>query len=730
VTVFGDHEDKDQFYYLPEVVRISTDREGKPQFTLLKYMRDITDNPQFTEGQQLGGGFVIFTVDLALDDDTRTEILRLARRMGSSRPRLASAPFHEGQVRLIGLDSEAEPVAGEVRFVETVHGTSKPSFFGDLRATFSAKLSQEAVEAVEQAYAKGGQPFGVVYDLQFLGLRPAIDVTVKADMSRIFNYFNAKVAAQYMLLRAEIEAGFQKLEEERAYEITINTLSDDAETRELRNEAVRFFREDMLRDFFTPSLPLPREESSNLLGGLSEMLRLPQMSGRTLGQATGGATPAAAPPTPVAQPVSAPAAPPAHLPGGPTGDATPAGIRAGSDTPALAPAAPRSAPPPPTPSAAAATGGAPATTPAGGGGNLLESMAVGFKIKIVRTEELRILNARWREASAVERTHAPNGTFGLMLRGLKRSEHFIEVNLDSTFFQRIKVDVECPTPFEAIGLKQIKAHLEYGDRGDGQPRHVDDLELRPDQNGNVVPQTFMSSLDEEKNLHYRYRLDFFFDPTSPIRAQQTHYTTDMFTSIDRTLTIDPGSYVGLLDVGAAIGELDFAQIPRVQVKIGYNDERNDFQVEDTFILTAAQPNFNWKVRLSDPQQREYWYDVTYFLQNDQRITLPRQFSASRSLVINEPWQDRIKLLLDAAYDESLRRLVVELEYHDPAVGYRFTQVKRITSEEEAFSNLEIPVLDPARKSFRYRVTAVGADNTVRRSEYVETTEEYLPIAAP
>lgn len=728
VTVFGDHEDKDQFYYLPEVVRISTDSQGKPAFTLLKYMRDITDNPAFREGQQLGGGFVIFTVDLALDDDTRTEILRQARRTGSSRPRLVTAPFHEGEVRLVGLDANDEPVEGQVRFVEKVHGVTKPSFFGDLRATFSARLSQEAVELLEKAYEKGGQPFGVVYDLKFLGLRPAIDVTVKADLSRVYNYFNARLAAQYMMLRAEIEAGLQKLEEERAYEIVVNTFSDDAETRELRNEAVRFFREDLVRDFFQPSLPLPREESGNLLSGLSEMLRLPQMSGRTMSQASGGQQPAAAAPTPVAQAVGAPPTPPPTMTGGPTSETSAAAIRASRETPALAPSAPRSAPPPATPSAAAAQG-APQQS-GGGGGNLLESMAVGLKLKFVHQEELRKLNARWRESSAVERTHAPNGTFGLILRGLKRSEHFIAVDLDSTFFQRIKVDVESPTPFEAVGLKQIKAHLEYGDRGDGQPRHVDDLELRPDASGKVAPQSFMCSLDEEKNLHYRYKLDFFFDPASPIRSQRTHYTTEMFTTIERTLTIDPNSYLGLLDLTAVVGELDFNDIPRVQVKLGYDDDRNNFHVEDTFILTAAQPGFSWKVRLSDPSQREYWYEVTYFLKDDQRITTPRQHSASRSLVVNEPWQGRINLIVDAAYDRSLRRLVLELEYVDKATGYRFAEIKRITSEQEGLSNLVIPVLDPASKQYRYRVTAVGADNKVRRSNFVETADEYLLVVAP
>ena len=727
VTVFGDHANKDQLYYLPEVPRISTGTDGKPQFTLMKYMRDITDNPAFSEGQQLGGGFCIFSVDLGLDPDTETQILREARRHGITKPKLAAAPFHEGEVRLIALDAAAEPVDGQARFVETVHGTAKPSLFGDLRATFSVKLSQEAVELVEEAFEQGGKPFGLVYETKFMGLRPAFDVTVRADYRRIYNEFNAKVGAQYMLLRAEIEAGFQKLQEQKAIEIIVNSFTDDADARQQRDAALQFFKEELLKDFFSPSLPLPEKQSGNILADLTQSLQLPQLGGRTLSQAQTGTALSTGPRTQVAQTLGAPPAPPTSMPGGPTDETSPSAMRVlSADNPALAANAPQSAQITPTPPGNAAVAGG---NRQAAGGSTLDNLMVGFKLRFVRQEELKTFEMNWKEAAAVERLHNPNGAFGLLLQGLNRAEHFMEVNLDSTFFQRLKVDVESPTPFEPLGLKQIKAHLEYGDRGDGQPRHVDDLELRSDANEDTPHQVFTCSLDELKNLHYRYRLEFFFDPNASIRGQKSHYSTEEFVTLDRTLTIAPTSHVGILRVNGTVGEIDFDSIPRVQLKLGYDDGTSDFHVEDTFILDRDTRDFEWKVRLSDQAQRQYWYEVTYFLPDDQRIRLPRKQQSSETLVINEPWQNRIKLMVDAVLEQTTARLVLELSYQDPKHGYRFSAVKRISNEADAFSNLSIPVLDPEHKTYRYRITSIGTDRSVRRGEFIESTDEYLPVLA-
>lgn len=763
VTVFGDNADPDQFYCLPEQIRLATDSSGEPSFTLLKYMRDITDNPAFSEGQQLGGGFLIFSVNLSLDDDTRAQILRQASRYANDVPRLATAPFREGTVRVVGLDASATPVEGHVRFVENVYGTTTPSLFGDLQATFSLTLSQEGVVLLEKAFEQGGQPIGVVYEVKFLGLRPAFDVTVKADYKRIYDEFSVGIAAQYMMFRAEIEAGFQKLIQNKAIEVTVNSYTDDADARAQRDQALQFFKEDLLRDFFTQSLPLPASQSQDILAGLLPSLGLSQTPGRPVSQVTSGAPPVPGPATPKARrpggatlppppgnsairsgvasilaggnrnpsrgvasaiasalaagprPAGSPGAPATRPGSGPA----PSGSRSGPASPATP--RPASTPRPPSPT--------PAAAPAGGGTNA-NNMCIGFHLRYMHQDELKTFEMSWKEASAVEQTHSPNGTFGLLMRGLDRKKHFIDVNLDDDFFQRLKVMVDCPTPFAAIGLNEVKVHLEYGDRGDGQPKYVNDLELKPDAQGRVTPQEFTCSLDQKRTLSYRYRIDFYFDPNANIRGQKLHYTTDVLTGQDRTLSVDPETYVGFLKVEAAAGQINFDEIPRAQVKIGYDDDTNNFHVQDTFMLSKEKPSFQWMVRLNDPALNQYWYEVTYFLKDDQTIVAPRRAAINQSISINEPWQDRLRLLVDGLLSKSLSRLVVEIEYEDADAGYRYSSVREIAGEADKPYSVKIPLMDKNKQTYRYQVTAVGTDNSVRRGQMVEAKDAYLLAIAP
>ena len=53
-----------------------------PEFVFMVYRRDITDNPNLSpeDKQQLGGGFLAFTVDLSVDDAL----------LNAAKPRLAA----------------------------------------------------------------------------------------------------------------------------------------------------------------------------------------------------------------------------------------------------------------------------------------------------------------------------------------------------------------------------------------------------------------------------------------------------------------------------------------------------------------------------------------------------------------------------------------------------------------------------------------------------------------
>ena len=85
VTVYGDHADPDQFWYIPAPVRIARrPPNDSPQLTLIMYEEDVA-------GVGIdGGGFLMLETEIVLDDDTRHQVLVRVRaaigRLAAARP--------------------------------------------------------------------------------------------------------------------------------------------------------------------------------------------------------------------------------------------------------------------------------------------------------------------------------------------------------------------------------------------------------------------------------------------------------------------------------------------------------------------------------------------------------------------------------------------------------------------------------------------------------------------
>ena len=56
----------------------------------------------------------------------------------------------------------------------------------------ASNSSPEGATILREAFKKEGAPVGVLYNLKFTGIRPALEVKVTADMKRIYNHFSAE----------------------------------------------------------------------------------------------------------------------------------------------------------------------------------------------------------------------------------------------------------------------------------------------------------------------------------------------------------------------------------------------------------------------------------------------------------------------------------------------------------------------------------------------------------
>lgn len=257
VTVFADHADPLQFWYLPATVAFARRPEDdRADFQLITY------RPAALAAGAKGGGFAMFSVDLRLSPQTEGRIRsRVASLARGGEARLAAVPFDEGTVRCIALNLEGAggtsaqtPPPGAFNAVEHILGATKPSFGANNTAAFNLVLSQEGAIILEQALKQGVAPLGVVYDLKYTGLSPALSVEITADYNRIYTHFSAGLEAQIYWFRIGIDAGFEKLVQDKAIEVKVINFSNAADREQQEKAALDFFKEHLIGDLFTPSL--------------------------------------------------------------------------------------------------------------------------------------------------------------------------------------------------------------------------------------------------------------------------------------------------------------------------------------------------------------------------------------------------------------------------------------------------------------------------------------------
>src|SRR5690606_30537995 len=184
-------------------------------------------------------------------------------------PRLSPAPFDEGTVQIVALNIQGgggtnapAPPPGAFVAVESILGATKPSLAGNNSAVFSLSLSQEGSIILDQAFRQGALPVGVIYDLKYTALRPALDVEITANFKHVYDHlsFSADLSASFpvygvpVYLEAGIDMAFEKLKQDGVISIKVTNFSDAEDEAEKEKWALDFFKEHLLAQWFKPTL--------------------------------------------------------------------------------------------------------------------------------------------------------------------------------------------------------------------------------------------------------------------------------------------------------------------------------------------------------------------------------------------------------------------------------------------------------------------------------------------
>ena len=467
VTVFPDHADKNQFWYLPAPVSIAKmANSDEPQFLLLEYAPDVAST-----GVK-GVGFLDVTLCLKLPDDTRSAIMGQIRTTfpDADDPRIAPVPFDEGSVQIVALDLQGgggtyNTSQGGFQAVESILGAVTPDLFGENDAVFGLTLSQDGASILKAAFENGAAPVGCIYNFKFTGVRPALNVKITADLKRVYDSFSIGLTASYAWVSAGIDATFEKLRQDGAIKIEVVNLVGDQANEDREKQALALFKDQILSEWFTSSLAPPSSKS-----GGSRTAPIPPKTGGGPSLGGGGSNPTGGPtnPSPVTMGGGPPTPQPPTIgpnPGQPTIGSNPTQPTIGANPPPTGPS-PGSPPPigmpPPIAPAMAVDNAAKGTADkvdkvakavdgiANAASKAASPNGIALRLNFVHQDELKTVTYEYNRMDAVQRVYSPQGFFALLVDGLDKSKHFLQVDGSDSFFNRFSVDITPPKDFGAI----------------------------------------------------------------------------------------------------------------------------------------------------------------------------------------------------------------------------------------------------------------------------------------
>ena len=350
--------------------------------------------------------------------------------------------------------------------------------------------------------------------------------------------------------------------------------------------------------------------------------------------------------------------------------------------------------------------------------------ALSFKLKFIHQEERKTVSFEYDREEAVRRTYAPQGFFGLLARDIEdRDKHFVDVDLDDPFFRVLQVAVEAPIDFARIGLRSAQLALDYGTPADEDHRHADFLFEPEDQ----ADKRFETFLNDRRDTTYRYAVQYHFDPGSGWDGRRFSYELPPRQTEDRTLLLNPFENLGFLEVGVFPRQIDAEIVESVDVHLSYTYADGAVQ-EKTLTVEPASPPQSWKLRLEDPQARDYTYRLVHHLKDGTTREEGPFTTRATALAINDPFPAALEIDFIPLWIEEPRMVFLDLEYEDPDNNYRREHRFTLPGNQSEPLRVRIALFDPEKKAFRVRQTFVGKNNSLQRGPFVETTETLIAVS--
>ena len=354
-------------------------------------------------------------------------------------------------------------------------------------------------------------------------------------------------------------------------------------------------------------------------------------------------------------------------------------------------------------------------------------MVASLKLKFVRQEERKKLTLRYNRAEATRRSYAPQGFFGLMLGDLRdKAKYFKEIDLDDPFFREFKVEASMPIDFAPIGLASAQVALDYGDPAKPQDHKHADFVFLPGEN---KVETFKVFLNSTRDIDYQAGFQFHFDPQSGWAADRHSYDIPAKSTLDRTLFVNPYEHIEFREISAIAGDIDWEVVESIELNL---KARGYASPEPRAVLTLRRDSAPqiWRLRGAKPApaDRGVEMELVQRLKDGSVTRLPATDLAVSQIVVHDLFVGALRIEFVPAFDPAtVNRVLVDVEYRDPANQYERTERLEIPGTATDSVKLRMALRDKNQRRYRFRLTFIGP-NLFQQRAWVETEEEIQPVS--
>ncbi|MEU1973669.1 hypothetical protein ABZ477_18580 [Microbacterium sp. NPDC019599] len=309
----------------------------------------------------------------------------------------------------------------------------------------------------------------------------------------------------------------------------------------------------------------------------------------------------------------------------------------------------------------------------------------------------------------------PNSELFAVIDKEQVKKSIIEADLSKPYFTLLDVPVQVTADFDRDPIAAIKVFLEYDqmdEQGGGRKRQVEEFLFDSNEDRYFFRVVMARHPDGTPKDEYTYRSQIIY------KASAKSEDLAPVTTNDRNLII---GYDQLNCVNVAVywGAIPTDAVQQVQVSFRYPGVDLPSATAEA-VLRLDAPQASWFTYTGDQRSTEYEYDVTFFMTDGQRVTLPTQRSSTQRLIINAPFEDKLRAtFVPQGSFPPVASIVVTAKYKDG--DYEKSDVHSFTNSAETWE-WSIDLRDRQKRDFTYKVDVTYADGSSDSGEEQPGTE--------